>query len=145
MKASYFESLRYVAPQKLPAEWPLPPRFYEPDVGAQAVQSMIERLELVEELGFDWVSFSEHHYSARILSPSPIVAASHMAAYLHKLKIAVLGPIMDLREGSCDRTSFELTKRKKDRNLAMVGSFSTLFRSSRPSGSPSITPFLTSS
>jgi alkanesulfonate monooxygenase SsuD/methylene tetrahydromethanopterin reductase-like flavin-dependent oxidoreductase (luciferase family) len=69
---------------------------YEPDVGVQAFQSTIERLQYVEELGFDWVSFSEHHYSARILSPSPIVMASHIAAHLHKIKIAVLGPIISL-------------------------------------------------
>jgi alkanesulfonate monooxygenase SsuD/methylene tetrahydromethanopterin reductase-like flavin-dependent oxidoreductase (luciferase family) len=96
MKVSFFESLRYVTPQKLPAEWPLPPGFYDPDVGGQAVRSMIERLELIEDLGFDWVSFSEHHYSSRILTPSPIVAASYMAAHLHKITIAVLGPIIPL-------------------------------------------------
>jgi alkanesulfonate monooxygenase SsuD/methylene tetrahydromethanopterin reductase-like flavin-dependent oxidoreductase (luciferase family) len=69
---------------------------YDPDVGGQVFQSVMERLTLVEELGFDWVSISEHHYSARILSPSPIVMASHLAAHLHKLMIAVLGPIIPL-------------------------------------------------
>jgi len=96
MKASYFESIRYVAPQKMPSQWPLPPGCYDPDVGAQTFQSTIERLAFVEDLGFDWVSFSEHHYGARILSPSPIVMASHIAAHLHKVKIAVLGPIIPL-------------------------------------------------
>jgi alkanesulfonate monooxygenase SsuD/methylene tetrahydromethanopterin reductase-like flavin-dependent oxidoreductase (luciferase family) len=96
MKASFFEPIRYVTPQKLPAQWPLPPGFYDPEIGGQTFQSVIKRLALVEELGFDWVSFSEHHYGARILSPSPIVMASHMAAHLHKIKIAVLGPIMAL-------------------------------------------------
>lgn len=96
MQASYFESIRYVAPQKMPSQWPLPPGCYDPDVGAQTFQSTIERLAFVEDLGFDWVSFSEHHYGARILSPSPIVMASHIAAHLHKVKIAVLGPIIPL-------------------------------------------------
>ena len=41
-------------------------------------------------------AFSEHHYGARILTPSPIVMASHMAAHLHNIKIAVLGPIISL-------------------------------------------------
>ena len=58
--------------------------------------SVLERLALVEELGFDWVSFSEHHYSARTLCPSPIVMASHVATHLHKITIAVLGPIIPL-------------------------------------------------
>lgn len=96
MKASFFEFVRYVTPQKMPAQWPLPPGLYEPDVGGQTFQSVLERLALVEELGFDWVSVSEHHYSARILSPSPIVMASHLAARLHTLTIAVLGPIIPL-------------------------------------------------
>jgi alkanesulfonate monooxygenase SsuD/methylene tetrahydromethanopterin reductase-like flavin-dependent oxidoreductase (luciferase family) len=96
MKASFFESVRYVTSRKLPALWPMPPGLYEPEVGGQLFQSVIERLALIEELGFDWVSFSEHHYGARILSPSPIVMASHAAAHLHKIKIAVLGPIIAL-------------------------------------------------
>jgi alkanesulfonate monooxygenase SsuD/methylene tetrahydromethanopterin reductase-like flavin-dependent oxidoreductase (luciferase family) len=40
------------------------------------VRGMVERSRYVEELGFDWVSVSEHHYSPRILTPSlPIAAA----------------------------------------------------------------------
>ena len=96
MKASFFESVRYVTPEKLPAQWPLPPGLYDPEVGEQTFQRVLERVALVEELGFDWVSFSEHHYGARILSPSPIVMASHMAAHLHTITIAVLGPIIAL-------------------------------------------------
>src|SRR5262245_58238824 len=89
MKASFFEPIRYIPPQKMPAQWPMPPGFYDPEVGVQTFQGTIERLQFVEELGFDWVSFSEHHYGARILTPSPIVMASHIAAHLHNIKIAV--------------------------------------------------------
>lgn len=96
MQVSYFEPMRYVAPQKLPAQWPLAPGWYDPDVGMQTFQSTIERLQFVEELGFDWVSFSEHHYGARLLTPAPVVMAAHMAAHLHRVKIAVLGPIIPL-------------------------------------------------
>ena len=96
MKASFFEPIRYVTPEKLPAQWPLPAGLYDPEAGDQTFQSTIKRLALVEELGFDWVSFSEHHYGPRILTPSPIVMASHVAAHLHRLKIAVLGPIVAL-------------------------------------------------
>jgi alkanesulfonate monooxygenase SsuD/methylene tetrahydromethanopterin reductase-like flavin-dependent oxidoreductase (luciferase family) len=55
---------------------------------------MIARLQYVEELGFDWVSVSEHHYSPRILTPSPIVAAAFIAAHLKRITIALLGPIV---------------------------------------------------
>jgi alkanesulfonate monooxygenase SsuD/methylene tetrahydromethanopterin reductase-like flavin-dependent oxidoreductase (luciferase family) len=94
VKVSFFETARYRPPEGLPPEWPVPSGAYDPDAGAQAYQGMIERLEYVEELGFDWVSVSEHHYSPRILSPAPIVAASYIAARLKKIRIALLGPIV---------------------------------------------------
>jgi alkanesulfonate monooxygenase SsuD/methylene tetrahydromethanopterin reductase-like flavin-dependent oxidoreductase (luciferase family) len=94
MKVSFFETVRYCAPQPLSPEWPVPSGAYDPAAGADAYTGMIERLQYVEELGFDWVSVSEHHYSPRILTPSPIVSAAYLAARLHKITIAVLGPIV---------------------------------------------------
>src|SRR6202047_944624 len=55
---------------------------------------MVDRVQYVEELGFDWVSVSEHHYSPRILTPNTAVSASYMAARSKKIKIALLGPIV---------------------------------------------------
>jgi len=94
MKVSYFETARYVAPQPPPSEWPVPPGAFDPDSGMRAYRGMVERLEFVEELGFDWVSVSEHHYSPRILTPNPNISASYLAARSQKIKIAVLGPIV---------------------------------------------------
>jgi len=94
MKVSFFETGRYQTPQPLPAEWPAAPGNYDPASGAKAYEVMIERLKYVEEIGFDWVSLSEHHYSPRILTPSPPLAAAFVAAHVHKIKIALLGPIV---------------------------------------------------
>src|SRR5882762_10216624 len=94
MKVSFFETVRYVSPQPLPSEWPAPSGAYDPAAGSAAYRGMLERLEYVEELGFDWVSVSEHHYSPRILTPSPIVSAAFIAARLKRIKIALLGPIV---------------------------------------------------
>ena len=94
MKVSFFETVRYLPPSALPTEWPVPSGAYDPEAGARAYRGMIERLAYVEELGFDWVSVSEHHYSPRILTPSPIVSAAFIAAHLKKLTIALLGPIV---------------------------------------------------
>jgi alkanesulfonate monooxygenase SsuD/methylene tetrahydromethanopterin reductase-like flavin-dependent oxidoreductase (luciferase family) len=41
--------------------------------------------KFVEALGFDWVSVSEHHYSPRIRTPSPVVAATWLAARVEKI------------------------------------------------------------
>src|ERR1700733_12136621 len=94
MKISYFETGRYRAPETLPGQWPMPSGAYDSDAGAQVYQGMVERIEFVERLGFDWVSLSEHHYSPRILTPSPPLAAAYIAARVHTIKIALLGPIV---------------------------------------------------
>ena len=94
MKVSYFETARYLPPRELSPEWPVPPDAYDRNAGAQAYRGMIDRLQFVEALGFDWVSVSEHHYSPQRLTPSPIVSAAHLAAYAQNIKIAVLGPIV---------------------------------------------------
>jgi hypothetical protein len=80
MMVSYFETARYIAPQPSPSEWPVPPGVYDPDAGVRAYEAMVERLRYVEELGFDWVSVSEHHYSPRILTPNPNLSAAFLAA-----------------------------------------------------------------
>ena len=94
MLVTFFETVRYQLPPEVPREWPTPAANYDPELGAQSYRQMIERLRLVEEMGFDWVSLSEHHYSPRILTPSPILSAAHVAAQVPRLKIALLGPIV---------------------------------------------------
>jgi alkanesulfonate monooxygenase SsuD/methylene tetrahydromethanopterin reductase-like flavin-dependent oxidoreductase (luciferase family) len=97
MKVSYFETARYRPPRQLPAEWPVPPDAYDRDAGARSYRGMVERLLFVEELGFDWISVSEHHYSPNRLTPNPVVAAAHLAAQSRRIMIAVLGPIVSQR------------------------------------------------
>jgi alkanesulfonate monooxygenase SsuD/methylene tetrahydromethanopterin reductase-like flavin-dependent oxidoreductase (luciferase family) len=94
MQVSYFETARYQVPPTAPVEWPVPPGAYDPATGAQAYRGMVDRVQYVEALGFDWVSLSEHHYSPRILTPNTAVSASYIAARSKKIKIAVLGPIV---------------------------------------------------
>jgi alkanesulfonate monooxygenase SsuD/methylene tetrahydromethanopterin reductase-like flavin-dependent oxidoreductase (luciferase family) len=94
MQVSYFETGRYYAPSNLPREWPMPPGAYDREAGLRAFHGMVERRRRVEELGFDWVSVSEHHYSPRILTPSLPIAAAYIASHVHNIKIALLGPIV---------------------------------------------------
>ena len=94
MKVSFFETGRYMPPPDMPREWPVPSGVYDPEIGLKAQHQMVERLRFVEKIGFDWVSLSEHHYSPRILTPSTIVAAAHVAGIVKNMKIALLGPIV---------------------------------------------------
>jgi alkanesulfonate monooxygenase SsuD/methylene tetrahydromethanopterin reductase-like flavin-dependent oxidoreductase (luciferase family) len=94
MKVSYFETGRYQPPQPIPSAWPMPSGVYDTQAGADVYKGMIERISHVEKLGFDWVSLSEHHYSPRILTPSPPMAAAYLSAHVHNIKFALLGPIV---------------------------------------------------
>jgi alkanesulfonate monooxygenase SsuD/methylene tetrahydromethanopterin reductase-like flavin-dependent oxidoreductase (luciferase family) len=94
MKLSFFETARYQPPHPLPAEWPVASGSYDPEAGAAAYQGMVERARFVEKLGFDWISLSEHHYSPRILTPSPPLSAAFLASQVETIKIALLGPIV---------------------------------------------------
>jgi alkanesulfonate monooxygenase SsuD/methylene tetrahydromethanopterin reductase-like flavin-dependent oxidoreductase (luciferase family) len=58
-------------------------------------QAMDQTL-LADELGFDWVSVSEHHYSPRILTPSPMIFAGAITQRIKRARIAVLGPLLPL-------------------------------------------------
>jgi alkanesulfonate monooxygenase SsuD/methylene tetrahydromethanopterin reductase-like flavin-dependent oxidoreductase (luciferase family) len=94
MKVSYFETGRYMTPPDLPREWPVPSGAYDPETGSAALRGMEDRVRFVEKLGFDWVSLSEHHYSPRILTPSPTVSAAWIAARVSTIKVALLAPIV---------------------------------------------------
>ena len=94
MQVSYFETGRYYAPSNLPRQWPMPAGAYDREAGLRAFRGMVERSRYVEELGFDWVSVSEHHYSPRILTPSLPIAAAYIASQVRNIKIALLGPIV---------------------------------------------------
>ena len=101
MQASYFETGRYYAPSNLPRQWPMPAGAYDREAGLRAFRGMVERSRYAEELGFDWVSVSEHHYSPRILTPSLPIAAAYIAQHVHDIKIALLGPIVPQSNRSC--------------------------------------------
>src|SRR6266853_2003899 len=94
MKVSFFETGRYPSPPDMPREWPVPSGAYDPEVVAKAYRGMVERAQFVRDLGFDWISLSEHHYSPRILTPSPPLSAAYLATHVDNIKIALLGPIV---------------------------------------------------
>ena len=72
----------------------MPAGAYDREAGSRAFRGMVERSRYAEELGFDWVSVFEHHYSPRILTPSLPIAAAYIASHVHNIKIALFGPIV---------------------------------------------------
>ena len=96
MKASYFGQMGYSDRSTFPSTWPTPPGYIDSKTSVQSYQDGIEECEFAEEMGFDWISFSEHHYSGRIPTGTPSVMAAAVAERCKKITIALLGHLLPL-------------------------------------------------
>ena len=76
----------------------LPNSNYDPVKGHALYNRYLDELEYGEELGFDAIGVNEHHQTAYGLMPSPIVTASALARRTKRVKIAILGSALPLRE-----------------------------------------------
>jgi len=95
MKASFFASVPYAADAGT-RDWPAPPILCDREAGVKTMSRALEQAQFAEELGFDWVSVSEHHYSPRIVTPSPMIFAAALTQRLKRARIALLGPLLPL-------------------------------------------------
>ncbi|MDA0263240.1 MAG: LLM class flavin-dependent oxidoreductase [Chloroflexi bacterium] len=96
MKASYFAAMGYSERSKFPVTWPIPPAYNDPATSVQSYQDGMAECEFAEEMGFDWLSFSEHHYSGRVSTGTPSVMAAAVAERCKRIKIAMLGHLLPL-------------------------------------------------
>ena len=96
MKASYFGSMGYSERHNFPATWPVPPGLLDPKTSVQSYQDGLEECEFAEEIGFDWISLSEHHYSGNRTTPNPAVMAAAVAERCKKARIALMGQLLPL-------------------------------------------------
>ena len=90
MKAALFSPLRYTGPAGPPG-WPVSGEVYSPELGQRSMQSSLAILERADQVGFDWVTVAEHHYSPFSLSPNPMVIAGALTQTIKRAKIALLG------------------------------------------------------
>ena len=96
MKASYLGAMGYAHRSDFPSTWPTPPAYNDPETSVRSYQEGIEECEFAEESGFEWISFSEHHYSGRIATGAPSVVAAAVAERCRRVKIAMLGHLLPL-------------------------------------------------
>jgi alkanesulfonate monooxygenase SsuD/methylene tetrahydromethanopterin reductase-like flavin-dependent oxidoreductase (luciferase family) len=73
--------------------WPVPPRFFDTDTGQRTYDDFLGWSALADDLGFDWVSVSEHHYAPLIIAPSTGVMAGALSQVVRRARIALLGPL----------------------------------------------------
>lgn len=98
MKASLVDNMQYldVIEKGLSVFPPVPPACFDSEVARRSVQFGLELCDMADELGFDWVSLIEHHYSPRQLTPNPLLLAASLAPRLRHAKIAILGSTLPL-------------------------------------------------
>lgn len=78
------------------ATWPTAPSACDRDVARRSMAANLELARRADELGFDWVSVSEHHYGPIMLTPNPLVWAGALTQVVRRAKIALLGPVLPL-------------------------------------------------
>ncbi len=97
MKASFFCTNGYHSREALSHPgWPTPPGLYRSEVGLRSLEVALEEAKLGDELGFDWVSCSEHHYTPLLQTPNAVVFAAALSQVVRRAKIAVLGPLVSM-------------------------------------------------
>jgi len=97
MKASFLPTATYGVQTVYETGWPSPPGLFEPEFGQRLMEEMFEQATLAEEVGFDWISFSEHHYSPLLVTtPNPALFAAAVTQRVRRAKIALFGPVLPL-------------------------------------------------
>ena len=91
MKVSLFCNTRYLGPSP-PGVWPVPAHEYASEVAERSMQESVDRAQLADEIGFDWVTVAEHHYAPLSITPNPMVMAGALTQVVKRAKIALLGP-----------------------------------------------------
>jgi alkanesulfonate monooxygenase SsuD/methylene tetrahydromethanopterin reductase-like flavin-dependent oxidoreductase (luciferase family) len=90
MKAALFSIVPYQRPGQARA-WPAPADDYSAEVAQASMESALAQFVLADELGFDWVTVAEHHFSPASLTPNPMVMAAAVAQRVKRARIALLG------------------------------------------------------
>ena len=90
MKAAVFSIVPYQRRHR-DQGWPVPASEYSPEVACDSMQRALEQFEVADQLGFDWVTVAEHHYSPASLTPNPMVMAAAVVERVKRAKIALLG------------------------------------------------------
>jgi len=96
MKVSVLINNAYLDRAAVQGRYPIPAARYDKEVGARSMEAALANAQLADQLGFDWVSVSEHHFGPGIMTPNPIVFAGALTQVVKRATIALLGPIVSV-------------------------------------------------
>lgn len=74
---------------------PFPARAWDPEVGLEQYRDHLRYLQRADELGYDGICITEHHYAPYGL-PSPNVMSGALAATTERVKIVLMGNCLPL-------------------------------------------------
>jgi len=75
-----------------------PAKHYDPERGHQLYTEYLDQLVYAEELGFDGICVNEHHQTTYGNIPTPNVMAALLVARTSRVKIAIVGNALPLRD-----------------------------------------------
>ncbi|HXG21557.1 MAG TPA: LLM class flavin-dependent oxidoreductase [Methylomirabilota bacterium] len=85
--------------KRYPTSWvTLSNSYYDPVEGRRLYNQYLDELEYAETLGFDGVCVNEHHQNAYGTMPAPNIMAAMLARRTSRVKIAVVGNGLPLRD-----------------------------------------------
>jgi alkanesulfonate monooxygenase SsuD/methylene tetrahydromethanopterin reductase-like flavin-dependent oxidoreductase (luciferase family) len=96
MKIAYFSTLSHGRTRQPATSWPVPNELFDPEQALRMQDEYFAECRLADEMGFDWVSIAEHHYSPGSLAPSINVLGAALAQHVKRAKIAILGALLPL-------------------------------------------------
>jgi alkanesulfonate monooxygenase SsuD/methylene tetrahydromethanopterin reductase-like flavin-dependent oxidoreductase (luciferase family) len=90
----------YIPPgEEIESSWVvLPNSHYDPQFGHKCYQHYLEVNIAAEKLGFDGILTNEHHQTAYGGMPNPNIAATWVAAHTERIKIGVMGNILNTHQ-----------------------------------------------
>ena len=96
MKASLLCGAHYAGAEAHLQRPPVSPTLCDPEIAQHSFDRWLDYAALADQMGFDWISVSEHHYSPLILAPSVAPLAGALTQIVRRARIALLGPLVSI-------------------------------------------------
>jgi alkanesulfonate monooxygenase SsuD/methylene tetrahydromethanopterin reductase-like flavin-dependent oxidoreductase (luciferase family) len=90
MKIEFFQTCTYAGPDH-GASWPARPAACDPEWASTTFADALDECAVAVDAGFDTLTFAEHHYSPKQITPNPMMLAALAGARFPGQQIGVFG------------------------------------------------------